>query len=128
MWAVIAWLAGSKIGRFILGVGIIAFFIFSFRMWLGWHDASVAKQATAQMVTKFERDALAAQLERERQDAIIASQSLEEHRKRLLAAQMAEQAAKDTLESEIRSYELQLSEKNRACAVTAADRDWLLRH
>ncbi|MBY2923070.1 hypothetical protein HF265_31050 [Rhizobium leguminosarum] len=52
----------------------------------------------------------------------------EEHRKRLAAAEAAEQAAKDTLEIEIQSYELQLSEKNRACAVTAADRQWLLRH
>jgi hypothetical protein len=70
-------------------------------------------------------EAKAAEMERQRN---AASQATEEHRKRLEAAQAAEQAAKDTLESEINAYELQLSEKNRACAVTAADRDWLLHH
>ncbi|MGO7686288.1 hypothetical protein ACC696_16715 [Rhizobium ruizarguesonis] len=66
-----------------------------------------------------------AEMERQRN---ASAQASEEHRKRLAAAESAEQSAKDTLENEIRSYELQLSEKNRACAVTAADRDWLLRH
>jgi hypothetical protein len=70
-------------------------------------------------------EAKAAEMTRQRN---AAAQATEEHRKRLEAAQAAEQAAKDTLEDEIRSYELQLSEKNRACAVTAADRQWLLRH
>ncbi|MBX5143247.1 hypothetical protein HJB79_31555 [Rhizobium lentis] len=89
---------------------------------------SAAREARAGYVLIAEKtaaEAKAAELERQR-DA--AAQATEEHRKRLMASQMAEQAARDTLENEIRSYELQLSEKNRACAITAADRDWLLRH
>lgn len=89
---------------------------------------SAAREARAGYVLIAERtaaEARAAEMERQRN---AAAQVAEEHRKRLEAAQASEQAAKDTLEDEIKSYELQLSEKNRACAVTAADRDWLLRH
>lgn len=84
--------------------------------------------ATSNMVTKFERDTIASQLAEMERQRNAAAWANEEHRKRLEASQAAEQAAKDTLESEIRGYELILSEKNRACALTAADRDWLLRH
>jgi hypothetical protein len=89
---------------------------------------SAAREARAGYVLIAEKtaaEAKAAEMERQRNAAAKAS---EEHRKRLAAAEAAEQAAKDTLEIEIQSYELQLSEKNRACAVTAADRQWLLRH
>ncbi|WP_163882798.1 hypothetical protein [Rhizobium laguerreae] len=89
---------------------------------------SAARQARAGYVLVAEKsaaEARAAEMERQRNAAAEAG---EEHRKRLAAASAAEQAAKDTLETEIQSYELQLSEKNRACAVTAADRQWLLRH
>jgi hypothetical protein len=89
---------------------------------------SARREARAGYVLVAERtaaEAKAAEMERQRN---AAAQATEEHRKRLEAAQAAEQAAKDTLEQEISSYELQLSEKNRACAVTAADRQWLLRH
>jgi hypothetical protein len=89
---------------------------------------SAARQARAGYILVAEKtaaEAQAAEMERQRNAAAKAS---EEHRKRLAAAEAAEQAAKDTLEIEIQSYELQLSEKNRACAVTAADRQWLLRH
>ncbi|MFL5011122.1 hypothetical protein [Rhizobium sp.] len=89
---------------------------------------SAARQARAGYVLVAEKsaaEAKAAEMERQRNAAAKAG---EEHRKRLAAAQAAEQAARDTLEIEIQSYELQLSEKNRACAVTAADRQWLLRH
>ncbi|OHV23864.1 hypothetical protein EOS93_28250 [Rhizobium sp. RMa-01] len=89
---------------------------------------SAARQARAGYVILAEKsaaDARAAEMERQRN---AASQAIEEHRKRLAAAEASEQAARDTLETEIQSYELQLSEKNRACAVTAADRQWLLRH
>ncbi|NZD60081.1 hypothetical protein HX900_02970 [Rhizobium sp. WYCCWR 11290] len=89
---------------------------------------SAARQARAGYVLVAEKaaaDARAAEMERQRNAATAAG---EEHRKRLAAAEAAEQAARDTLETEIQSYELQLSEKNRACAVTAADRQWLLRH
>ncbi|MGO6879490.1 hypothetical protein ACC734_16815 [Rhizobium ruizarguesonis] len=84
--------------------------------------------ATSNMVTKFERDTIASQLAEMERQRNAAAQATEEHRKRLAAAEVAEQAAKDTLEQEISNYERTLSEKNRACAVTAADRDWLLRH
>ncbi|QIG67273.1 hypothetical protein EVB37_037 [Rhizobium phage RHph_TM3_3_3] len=89
---------------------------------------SAAREARAGYVLLSEKtaaEAKAAEMERQRN---AAAQATEEHRKRLEAAQASEQAAKETLEQEISSYELQLSEKNRACAITAADRDWLLRH
>ncbi|NKL35598.1 hypothetical protein GFL49_17715 [Rhizobium leguminosarum bv. viciae] len=88
---------------------------------------SAARQARAGYVLVAEKvaaDARATEMERQRNAAAAG----EEHRKRLAAAAAAEQAARDTLETEIQSYELQLSQKNRACAVTAADRQWLLRH
>ncbi|MBY5900292.1 hypothetical protein HFO88_08095 [Rhizobium leguminosarum] len=89
---------------------------------------SAAREARAGYVLLAEKsaaEAQAAEMERLRNAAAWAN---EEHRKRLAAAEAAEQAARDTLEIEIQSYELQLSEKNRSCAVTAADRQWLLRH
>jgi hypothetical protein len=89
---------------------------------------SAARQARADYVLVAEKsaaEAKAAEMERQRNAAAKAG---EEHRRRLAAASAAEQAAKETLETEIQSYELQLSQKNRACAVTAADRQWLLRH
>ncbi|TBF08738.1 hypothetical protein [Rhizobium ruizarguesonis] len=89
---------------------------------------AVAREARAGYVLLAEKtaaEAKATEMERQRN---AAARATEEHRKRLEAAQAAEQAARDTLETEIQSYELQLSEKNRSCAVTAVDRDWLLRH
>ncbi|ANK84785.1 MULTISPECIES: hypothetical protein [unclassified Rhizobium] len=89
---------------------------------------SAARQARAGYVLMSEKtaaEARAAEMERQRNAAAGAG---EEHRRRLEAAKAAEQAARDTLENEIRSYEFELSQTNRACAVTAADRDWLLRH
>ncbi|MBX4956998.1 hypothetical protein HJB51_00385 [Rhizobium lentis] len=89
---------------------------------------SAARQARAGYVMLSEKtaaEARAAEMERQRDAAARAG---EDHRKRLEAARASEQAARDTLENEIRSYELELSQKNRACAVTAADRQWLLRH
>lgn len=89
---------------------------------------SAAREARAGYVLVAEKsaaEAQAAEMERQRN---AAAQATEEHRKRLAAASAAEQAARDTLETEIQSYELQLSEQNSACAVTAADRQWLLRH
>ena len=89
---------------------------------------SAAREARAGYVLIAERtaaEAKAAEMERQRNAAV---QATEEHRKRLEAAQAAEQAAKDTLESEISNYELQLGQKNRACLLDRADRDFLLRH
>jgi uncharacterized protein (DUF3084 family) len=89
---------------------------------------SAARQARAGYVLVAEKSAAEAQAAEMQRQRNAASQATEEHRKRLAAAEAAEQAARDTLEIEIQSYELQLSEKNRACATTAADLDWLLRH
>lgn len=89
---------------------------------------SARREARAGYVLLAEKTAAEAQAAEMTRQRNAAAQATEEHRKRLEAAQAAEQAAKDTLEQEISSYELQLSEKNRACAVTAADRQWLLRH
>ncbi|TAX45917.1 hypothetical protein ELI02_29835 (plasmid) [Rhizobium leguminosarum] len=89
---------------------------------------AAARDARAGYVLLAEKaaaEAKAVEMERQRN---AATQATEEHRRRLAVAEGAEQTAKDTLETEIESYELQLSEKNRACAVTTADRDWLLRH
>lgn len=111
---------GSLVGAALLALAIIG----GFRWWLHEHDAAILSGYVL-LSEKTAAEAKAAEMERQRNAAAHAT---EEHRKRLEAAQASEQAAKDTLETEIRSYELQLSEKNRACAITAADRDWLLRH
>ncbi len=111
-----------------MGAGIAAGLMLYHLYALSIGYPSAAREARAGYVLIAERtaaEAKAAEMERQRN---AAAQATEEHRKRLAAASAAEQAAKDTLETEIQSYELQLSEKNRACAVTAADRQWLLRH
>lgn len=87
--------------------------------------AREARQGYVLIAEKTAAEARATEMERQRN---AASQAVEDHRKRLEAAQAQEQAAKDTLENEIRSYELILSEKNRACLVDRDQRDWLLRH
>lgn len=89
---------------------------------------SARREARAGYVLLAEKtaaEAKAAEMERQRN---AAAQATEEHRKRLEAAQAAEQAAKDTLETEISNYELQLSQKNRACLLDRSDRDFLLHH
>ncbi|MGO8301036.1 hypothetical protein ACC817_33565 [Rhizobium ruizarguesonis] len=111
-----------------LSVGVLAglFLYHVYALAIGYPSA--AREARAGYVLLAEKtaaDARAAEMERQRN---AAAQATEEHRKRLAAAEAAEQAAKDTLEIEISNYERTLSEKNRACAVTAADRQWLLRH
>ncbi|EJT06727.1 hypothetical protein [Rhizobium sp. CCGE 510] len=111
-----------------LGAGIAAGLMFYHLYAVSIGYPSAAREARAGYILLAEKsaaDAKAAEMERQRN---AAAEATEEHRKRLMAAEGAEQAAKDTLEIEIQSYELQLSEKNRACAVTAADRQWLLRH
>lgn len=89
---------------------------------------SAAREARAGYVLIAEKtaaEAKAAEMERQRN---AAAQATEEHRKRLEAAQASEQAAKDTLETEIRSNELILSQKNRACIADSDDRTFILRH
>ncbi|TLX12164.1 hypothetical protein [Rhizobium sp. MHM7A] len=112
--------AGSIVGVLLL----VAIIILGFRWWLHEHDKTLLSGYVL-LSEKTTAEAKAAEMERQRN---VAAQATEEHRKRLAAAEASEQAAKDTLEQEISNYERTLSEKNRACAVTAADRDWLLRH
>jgi len=87
--------------------------------------AREARQGYVLLAEKTAAEAKAEEMERQRN---AAAQATEEHRKRLEAAQASEQAAKDTLEQEISSYERLLSEKNRACLVDREQRDWLLHH
>lgn len=89
---------------------------------------SARREARAGYVLLAEKTAAEAKADEMERQRNAAAQATEEHRKRLEAAQAAEQAAKDTLESEISNYERTLSEKNRACALTADDKRWLLRH
>ncbi|MBX4921012.1 hypothetical protein HJA76_15070 [Rhizobium bangladeshense] len=110
--------AGSIIGVLLL----IAAIILGFRWWLHEHDKALLSGYVL-LSEKTTAEAKAAEMERQLN---AATQATEEHRRRLAAAEAAEQAAKDTLEQEISNYERTLSEKNRACAVTAADREWLL--
>jgi hypothetical protein len=89
---------------------------------------SAAREARAGYVLIAEKtaaEAKAAEMERQRN---AAAKATEEHRRRLEAAQASEQAAKDTLESEIRSNELILSQKNRACIADSDDRTFILHH
>jgi hypothetical protein len=107
-----------------IAAGIVLYHLYA--VTIGYPSAArEARQGYVLIAEKTAAEARATEMERQRN---AASQAVEDHRKRLEAAQAQEQSAKDTLENEIRSYELLLSEKNRACAVTAADRDWLLRH
>ncbi|WP_283196624.1 hypothetical protein [Rhizobium sp. BT04] len=107
-----------------IAAGLLLYHLYAFA--IGYPSAArEARSGYVALAEKTAADAKAAEMERQRN---AAAQATEEHRKRLAAAEAAEQTARDTLETEIRSYALQLSEKNRACAVTAADRQWLLRH
>lgn len=111
-----------------LGAGVAAGLVLYHLYAVSIGYPSAKREARAGYVLLAEKtaaEAQAAEMERQRN---AAAQATEEHRKRLEASQAAEQAAKDTLEQEISSYELQLSEKNRACALTADDKRWLLRH
>jgi hypothetical protein len=65
------------------------------------YAAEQVKLATADMVTKFERDALAAQLTKERQDRAHADQMTTETAKRAEAARRAGTAAQGALEARI---------------------------
>jgi hypothetical protein len=114
---------GIKLGAGVLA-GLAIYHLYA--LTIGYPSA--AREARAGYVLLAEKttaEAKAAEMERQRN---AAAQATEEHRKRLEAAQTAEQAAKDTLETEIQSYELQLGQKNRACLLDRADRDFLLRH
>lgn len=111
-----------------LGAGVAAGFLLYHLYAVSIGYPSAKREARAGYVLLAEKtaaEAKAAEMERQRN---AAAQATEEHRKRLEASQAAEQAAKDTLEAEIENYERTISEKNRACALTAADRDWLLHH
>lgn len=116
-------LDGIKLGAGVI-VGLFVYHLYA--VTIGYPSA--AREARAGYVLVAEKtaaEARAAELERQRN---AAAQATEEHRKRLEAAQASEQAAKDTLENEIRSYELILSQKNRKCLADAADIEFLQRH
>ena len=111
-----------------LGAGIAAGLVLYhlYAVTIGYPSAArEARQGYVMLAEKTAAEAKAAEMERQRN---AAAQATEEHRRRLEAAQASEQAAQATLENEIANYERTLSEKNRACAVTAADRQWLLQH
>ncbi len=111
-----------------LAVGVLAglFLYHLYAVSIGYPSAARAARAGYVLIAeRTAAEAKAAEMERQRN---AAAQATEEHRKRLEAAQASEQAAKDTLESEIQSYELQLGQKNRACLLDRADRDFLLHH
>lgn len=65
------------------------------------YAADQVKIATADMVTRFERDALAAQLAKERQDRLNAEVAATEAKKRADIARMAEQKAQADLDKRI---------------------------
>lgn len=124
MWSILVGLAGSKIGRAIIGVAIIGFFAVGFRIWLAAHDASVARQATAQMVTKFERDALASQLATERRLHAEANRAAAEARERASATQKANDAA----HAEVERLLAEAAKNGKLSRPTEEDRLWLDQH
>ena len=79
--------------------------------------------ATKGMVTKFERDTLAAQLDEERRRAQQAAQITEEYRKRTEAAQIATAHAQDKLEKIIAE-----DNDTGGCGWSDGDLDWLRNH
>lgn len=85
---------------------------------------NAVKDATSQMVTRFERDVLAAQLDKERDLRLKGSMALEEYRKRADAALSVEQSDNDRMEQEIADYEAKLADANR-CRITPDLRRWL---
>lgn len=111
-----------------LGVGVLAGLAIYHLYAVSIGYPSAKREARAGYVLLAEKAAAEAKADEMERQRNAAAQATEEHRKRLEASQAAEQAAKTTLEQEISSYELQLSEKNRACALTADDKRWLLRH
>lgn len=116
-------LDGIKLGAGLI-VGLFVYHLYAVS--IGYPSA--AREARAGYVLLAEKtaaEAKAAEMERQRN---AAAQATEEHRKRLEAAQASEQAAKDTLETEIRSNELILSQKNRACIADSDDRTFILHH
>lgn len=124
MWSILVWLADSKIGRAILGVAIIGCFILGFRIWLATHDASVARQATAQMVTKFEHDALTSQLATERRLHAEAKRAAAEARERAAATQRANDAA----DAEVERLLAEAAKNGKLSRPTEEDRLWLDQH
>ncbi|ARO24731.1 hypothetical protein TAL182_CH02985 [Rhizobium sp. TAL182] len=124
MWSILVWLAGSKIGRLVLGVAIIGFFFVGFRIWLAAHDASVARQATAEMVTKFERDAIASQLATERRLHAEANRAAAEATARAAATQKANDAAN----AEVERLLAEAAKNGKLSRPTEEDRLWLDQH
>lgn len=107
-----------------LAAGLVLYHLYAIS--IGYPSAAHEARAGYVLVAeKTAAEAKAAEMERQRN---AAAQATEEHRKRLEAAEASEQTAKDNLESEIRSNELLLSEKNRKCLADAADVDFVHHH
>lgn len=111
-----------------IGAGVAAGLVLDHRYAVTIGYPSAAREARAGYVLLSEKtavEATAKEMERQRN---AAQQATEEHRRRLEAAQAEQAKTEATLETEIKTYELQLSEKNRRCLADSADVEWLLHH
>jgi len=125
MMAIVTWLLSSKLGRILLGAVAILGAFFAFKLWLAAHDASVASQARSGYVLLAEKTTAEAQSKELKRQLDAANQSITAFQAKYSTAKQEETKAKLTLEQEIKSYELQLSEKNRTCALSSDDAIWL---
>ncbi|MEZ2132420.1 MULTISPECIES: hypothetical protein [unclassified Sinorhizobium] len=107
-----------------IAAGILIYHVYNVAI----DNPSVEREARAGYVLLVEKQAAEAQAAEMIRQRNASAQSLEEYRKRLSASRQAERQAQDTLEQEIASYELQLSEKNRACLADDADVQFLQPH
>lgn len=111
-----------------LGAGVAAGLLLYhvYAVAIGYPSAARAARAGYVLLAeKTAADAKAAEMERQRN---AASQALDAYQAQLDAATAAQAQAEITRDSEIRAYELMLSEKNRACLADDADRSFILRH
>jgi hypothetical protein len=112
----------SPLGKLAGGALLLLALYGGFRLWLHNHDAATLS-GYVQLSEKNAAEAKATEMERQRNEA---RQATNDYRKQLETAKA--QDAKDDIETEsrIRSYELLLSEKNRACAADQSDVDFIL--
>jgi hypothetical protein len=112
----------GPIGKVLGGALLLLALYGGFRLWLHNHDASILLGYVL-LSEKTTAEAKATEMERQRNEA---RQAINDYRKQLETAKA--QDAKDDIETEsrIRSYELLLSEKNRACAADQSDVDFIL--
>ena len=109
----------TPFGRFVAAAVIIASMVAGGRLWLASHDAAIR----AGMVTKFERDALKAQLDKERSLRATAEAASARAQERAAATELERQAA------EARIDELQAQAAKEGMDGWSKDElDWLMRH